>query len=75
MKKFVFGTLIALTTIACSNEETKSEEATENPTEQVDKEAVIHAEKTTEEVQDGINNLEQKIESLQKEVDSLLNDI
>ena len=76
MKKIVFGMLITLATISCSNsEETKPEETTETPVEQVDKEAVINAEATTDEVQNGIKNLEQKIESLQKEVDSLLNDI
>jgi uncharacterized protein YlxW (UPF0749 family) len=71
MKRVFFGAFIALTMFACgSAEETETEVE-----ETVNKEAVLEMETTTDKLEQGVAELENEMEALNADIDSLLKDI
>lgn len=71
MKKFVFGAIIALSVASCGGEPETVE--TEAPV--IDAAAVTELENATGDVEVGLINLEQNVNKLNSDVDSLLNGI
>ncbi len=71
MKRVIFGAFIALAVASCGGE-TDTVEEVENT---IDTEAVVEMENATNEVEEGLQNLENNINELNSDVDSLLNGI
>lgn len=71
MKKLIFGAIIAFTFTACGGSETANEEVEE----QINVEEVIELENATKKVDEGLKDLEENVNTLNNEVDSLLNGI
>lgn len=59
--------------LSCSGSEDQTTETTES--EVVNQEEIIEVENATNEVSEGLETLEQEVEQLNNEIDSLLNDI
>ena len=70
MKRILFGAIIALSVAACGG----AEEATEEVVT-VDTAAVIELENATQEVDLGLEKLENEVNYLNNDIDSLLNGI
>lgn len=70
MKRILFGAIIALSLAACGG----AEEATEELVT-VDTAAVIELENATQEVDLGLEKLENEVSDLNNDIDSLLNGI
>jgi hypothetical protein len=70
MKRILFGAIIALSVAACGG----AEEATEEVVT-VDTAAVIELENATQEVDLGLEKLENEVNDLNNDIDSLLNGI
>ena len=70
MKRILFGAIIALSVAACGG----AEEATEEVVT-VDTAAVIELENATQEVDLGLEKLENEVSDLNNDIDSLLNGI
>ena len=70
MKRILFGAIIALSVAACGG----AEEATEEVVT-VDTAAVIELENATQEVDIGLEKLENEVNDLNNDIDSLLNGI
>ena len=70
MKRILFGAIIALSVAACGG----AEEATEEVVP-VDTAAVIELENATQEVDLGLEKLENEVNDLNNDIDSLLNGI
>ena len=71
MKRVIFGAFIALAVPSCGGEADVNDEV-ENI---IDTEAVVEMENATNEVEEGLQNLENNINELNSDVDSLLNGI
>ncbi len=71
MKRVIFGAFIALAVASCGGEADAVEEV-ENT---IDTEAVVEMENATNAVEEGLQNLENNINELNSDVDSLLNGI
>ena len=70
MKRIIFGAVIAFALASCGGE--SAEEEVENP---IDTAAVEALENATDKVDNGMKNLEENVNKLNSEVDSLLNGI
>jgi len=70
MKKVMFGTLFALSLVACGGEDNTQEELSEEK-----KQEVVEIETTTKEVDEGTTEMTEEVESLGEDIDELLNDI
>lgn len=70
MKRILFGAIIALSVAACGGAEEATEEAVI-----VDTAAVIELENATQEVDLGLEKLENEVSDLNNDIDSLLNGI
>lgn len=68
MKRILFGAIIALSVAACGGAEEATEEAVI-----VDTAAVIELENATQEVDLGLEKLENEVSDLNNDIDSLLN--
>jgi hypothetical protein len=71
MKRVIFGAFIALAVASCGGEADAVEEV-ENT---IDTEAVVEMENATNAVEEGLQDLENNINELNSDVDSLLNGI
>lgn len=70
MKRIVFGAIIALSVASCGGTEEVTEEVVT-----VDTTAVLELENATQEVDLGLEKLESEVNSLNSDIDSLLNGI
>ena len=70
MKRILFGAIIALSVAACGGAEEVTEEVVT-----VDTAAVIALENATQEVDLGLEKLENEVNDLSSDIDSLLNGI
>jgi peptidoglycan hydrolase CwlO-like protein len=68
MKKIIFGTMIATSIIACSNEDSQKDSV-------VNPEKIKSIENATEEVEKGNQTMHQEVEDLKQDIDELLNNI
>jgi uncharacterized protein (UPF0179 family) len=68
MKKIIFGTMIAISIIACSNEDSQKDSV-------VNPEKIKSIENATEEVEKGNQTMHQEVEDLKQDIDELLNNI
>ncbi|MDG1915157.1 MAG: membrane lipoprotein lipid attachment site-containing protein [Crocinitomix sp.] len=71
MKRVIFGAFIALAVASCGGEADVNDEV-ENI---IDTEAVVEMENATNAVEEGLQDLENNINELNSDVDSLLNGI
>lgn len=71
MKRVIFGAFIALAVASCGGEADVVDEV-ENT---IDTEAVVEMENATNAVEEGLQNLENNMNELNSDVDSLLNGI